>query len=85
MQLQSRWLAISRWMLVHTVRRPGHTNNEVCADGSQVLCIGANWMHEASKAKQKEDDSIVLKAPHQRLWSWLVICDDRMNKKPSYS
>ncbi|KAL3420889.1 ADP-ribosylation factor [Phlyctema vagabunda] len=44
--------------------------------GPSFLCVGANWMHRASRAKAAKEDSIVNVSPHQRLWSWLVLCDD---------
>ncbi|RDW88942.1 hypothetical protein BP6252_00974 [Coleophoma cylindrospora] len=45
--------------------------------GAHFLCIGANWMHQAPKPKSKDDESIVAPDAHRRLWSWLVLCDDR--------
>ncbi|RDW94480.1 hypothetical protein BP5796_00243 [Coleophoma crateriformis] len=45
--------------------------------GAHFLCIGANWMHQAPKPKSKDDESIVPVDAHRRLWSWLILCDDR--------
>ena len=37
------------------------------SDPLKVICIGANWMHPI-----KGDSGI----EPERLWSWLVLCDD---------
>ena len=41
-----------------------------------VLCIGANWMHKRSN----EFDNIVDEGRQRPLWSWLVLCDDSMER-----
>lgn len=41
-----------------------------------VVCIGANWMHELPM-KVDEGVDIVEEGKQKRLYSWLVLCDDR--------
>lgn len=41
-----------------------------------VLCIGANWMHDLPSRGPDEDYSFG--TAQQRLWSWLILCDDCM-------
>ncbi|KJR85274.1 uncharacterized protein SPSK_08677 [Sporothrix schenckii 1099-18] len=38
----------------------------------QVVCIGANWLHQRPKGQTKPNNSLV----PPKHWSWFVLCDD---------
>lgn len=46
------------------------------------VCLGANWMHERP-AKVDESIDIVEEGKPKRLYSWLLLCDDRKLSFPS--
>jgi hypothetical protein len=48
------------------------TNANVLED----VCLGANWMHELP-TKGEESVDIVEEGQQKRLYSWLLLCDDR--------
>lgn len=52
------------------------------ANSEQVLCIGANWMHELPL--HKKGQSILDEGSQRRLWSWLTLCDDSMKVQSSH-
>lgn len=46
--------------------------------GAHFLCVGANWIHEL-KPKPNNDGDEFSEGRQKRLYSWLVLCDDRMS------
>lgn len=45
--------------------------------GARFLCVGANWIHELKPRASDIDLDQVSEGRQKRLYSWLVLCDDR--------
>ena len=43
----------------------------------EVLCIGANWMHDLSMPEISDaQDKLLAEGKERRVWTWIVLCDD---------
>jgi hypothetical protein len=70
-------------MSVHTVRLSDSPGKGLETDKAEVLCVGANWMHDLPLTGDDYVKAMYkLEGRNQRLWSWLVLCDDSKNKNP---
>lgn len=49
--------------------------------GTHFLCVGANWIHDLKPKAEVGDEDKLSEGRQIRLFSWLILCDDRkMNK-----
>lgn len=48
------------------------------------ICAGANFMHDIVSKNDSSDIEIISEGVQKRLWSWLILCDDRKSRSRTF-